>query len=405
MMSKRLYYDDAYTTEFTAVVVEQLNENGRLAVVLDRTFFYPTSGGQPHDLGSLNGVPVTDVSIRVEDGAVLHWLEPGRSVSHEITAEIDWGRRFDHMQQHTGQHILSQAFIQVAGAHTVGFHLSQSTVTIDLDARQLSEATLQKAEQLANQIVWENRPVHIRTVSVDEARQMPLRKVPPTRDGRLRLIDIDRFDLTACGGTHVSRTGEIGMIKLLKWERRRQQTRVTFCCGGRALQDYGQKNALVHELMAALTTGQGDLVPSIGRLRDDLKQARRQLKKQQTALLEFEAERLHRDGMQRQGITVVAQVFTDRDPGQLRMLGNLLTRKPGVVALLGLAGSRSHLLFCRSEDAPGEMNQLLQQTITEIGSRTGGGSEVFAQGGGPAADVHTVNRALQHAAAAVFAQR
>lgn len=405
MMSKRLYYGDAYTTKFTAIVVEQLNENERPAVILDRTYFYPTSGGQPHDLGSLNGAPVTDVSIRPEDGSVLHWLEPGANLPHEVTAEIDWGRRFDHMQQHTGQHILSQAFIQVAGAHTVGFHLSQGTVTIDLDARQLSEAAFQKAERLANQIVWENRPVHIRTVSVDEARQMPLRKVPPTRDGRLRLIDIDRFDLTACGGTHVARTGEIGMIKLLKWERRRRQTRVTFYCGGRALQDYGQKNALVHELMAALTTGQDELVISIGRLQDDLKQARRQLKKQQTALLEFEAERLHHDGTHHQGITIVTHVFMDRDPGQLRMLGNLLTRKPGVVALLGLAGSRSHLLFCRSEDAPGEMNQLLQQAIAEIGSGSGGGSGVFAQGGGPAADAQTVKRALQHATAAVLAQR
>ncbi|MCA9935231.1 MAG: alanyl-tRNA editing protein [Ardenticatenaceae bacterium] len=381
----RSYYQDAYTTEFTATIVEQVIENGRTAIILDKTYFYPTSGGQPHDTGTLDGAAVLDVSVRESDGTILHWLaingERTWEVGTAVSASIHWPRRFDHMQQHSGQHILSRAFIQVANAHTISFHLSAESVTIDLDTESLNPAQIRTVEELANQIVWENRPIHIREVTLAEAKQLNLRKLPPTLQDKLRLIDIEDFDLTACGGTHVTRTGAVGLIKITRLEKIRGQVRVVFCCGGRALRDYDSKNETLMEMGTLLTTGHTEFPQTIQRLQDELKEANRTIKKQADTLLTLEAERLLAAGQQLGKLTVVLEVTTEKNPGQLRVLANLITQHPGVVALLGLAGEKSFLLFSRAADSPGDMNALLQETLQSIGGR-GGGTAVTAQGGG-----------------------
>ncbi|MEJ2753492.1 MAG: alanyl-tRNA editing protein, partial [Chloroflexota bacterium] len=201
IMGERSYYTDSYTSEFPARVVETQQTEGAFAVVLDRSYFYPTSGGQPNDTGTIDGIPVIDVQVRKEDGAILHMVE-SLPQSEEVTAAIDWRRRFDHMQQHTGQHILSQAFIQTHGAQTIGFHLSDETATIDLDVNKIDQEAINKAEDLANRVVWQNRPVVVRWATRQEAERLPLRKIPENGGEKLRLIDIVNFDLTACGGTH-----------------------------------------------------------------------------------------------------------------------------------------------------------------------------------------------------------
>ncbi|MCI0396910.1 MAG: alanyl-tRNA editing protein, partial [Chloroflexi bacterium] len=287
-MTERLYYNDAYTTRFQAHVVERLTHQGRPAVVLDQTYFYPTSGGQPFDQGHLGGTPVIDVFVRDSDQAVIHVLG-GEVWVDEIAAEVAWARRFDHMQQHTGQHILSQAFIQAAGAETVSFHLGDESCTVDLHVNQLAAAQIEQAELLANQIIWENRPVRATMVSQEQAARLPLRKVPPLEGDKLRVVEIKNFDLTACGGTHVSHTGEIGMIKIVKLERRGAELRVEFKCGQRALHDYRLKNSIINRLAAELTTGYLELEPTVTRMRDELKELRRVLKQQQTQLLSLEA--------------------------------------------------------------------------------------------------------------------
>ena len=393
-MSERLYYEDAYTTRFEAQIIEHVSDSGRLTVVLDKTYFYPTSGGQPHDQGLINGVPVVDVTIRDEDGAVLHWLKGGEPAGREVTAEIDWPRRFDHMQQHTGQHILSQAFLRVAEAETVGFHLSDNSVTIDLDADTLTAAQVQQAEALANEIVWQNRPIRVQTVTLAEAEKLQLRKVPPAHDGRLRLIDIQDFDLTACGGTHVTSTGSVGMVKVLRLERRGDQLRVEFSCGRRALRDYQQKNDLVNRLTTELTTGAGDVVAAVGRLQVEASDAQRTARKQQATLLRLEAAQLRREGVRYGEVTIVTRVFTDKDPAQLRLLANHLVEEQETIALLGLAGSKMHLVFGRSGGAPGNVNQLLKIALEMIGSGSGGGSDSFAQGGGPAVTLEKLQDVL-----------
>jgi len=245
--TKRLYYDDSYLRHFTAQVVESTKVKGRPAVILDRTAFYPTSGGQPHDRGLINGIPVINV-IERKDGTVVHVLEeplPGEVTT--VEGEIDWERRFDHMQQHTGQHILSQACLQRLKAETVGFHLGADYATIDLNKAPLSEKKLEAAEALANAVVFANRPVVARFVSKEELAAMPLRK-PPAVEGPIRIVTVEGFDWSPCGGTHVRATGEVGVIKIVRYERRGAETRLTFLCGERAWRDYHQKNRLLRRL-------------------------------------------------------------------------------------------------------------------------------------------------------------
>jgi alanyl-tRNA synthetase len=401
-MTGRAYYTDAYTTRFASVIQEISEEAGRPAVRLAQTYFYPTSGGQPNDTGHLRQgeqtARVLDVLVREADDAVLHILDRPLSLG-EATGEIDWPRRFDHMQQHTGQHILSQAFIRIANLETVGFHLSPQSVTIDLDRADVTPDVWRAAELLVNEIIWENRAVCAREVSRAEAAALSLRKVPSGRDDRLRLIDIDGFDLTACGGTHVAHTGAVGVLKVLKVERRGAGSRVEFCCGGRALADYRQKHDVVTGLGEALTTGQSDLLPAVARLQEDAKGLRAALKRQAAVLLRLEVEQLLGEAESLDGARLVCRVFDGREVDELRQLGKLLTEAGGTVALLGRAGEQAQLVFCRSADAPGAMDELIKPALALLGQARGGGGPAFAQGGGPPADRAAVAVALAAACA------
>lgn len=401
MNSIRRYYTDSYTVRFNATVAERVEENGRIALILDQTYFYPTSGGQPHDRGKLSDATVTNVTIRETDGAILHWLNNDSEIWFDtVKGEIDWTRRFDHMQQHSGQHILSQTFIQVAKAETISFHLSDNRVTIDLNVDSLSSEQIQQAEFLANQVIWQNRPIHIREVTFAQAQKLPIRKIPAKQKGKLRLIEIDKFDLTACGGTHVSATGAVGTIKIIKTERHRGKLRVEFCCGQRALLDYRHKNQIVNDLATQLTTGTAELIPNIQKLQEENKIARRKIKNQQDALLVFRAESLFNSGTKKKKIVVITHVFDDEDmdAGQLRTLANLvLEKREQTVVLLAIAGNKTNLLFSRSDDAPGEMNELLKITLQVLGSASGGGTAVTAQGGGAANDKKRLELAIARA--------
>jgi alanyl-tRNA synthetase len=395
-MSVRLYYDNAYLTEFTARVIGRYSIDEQPAVLLDRSCFYPTSGGQPHDLGWLNDTAVTDVILHPEYG-LLHCLA-GPLAAETVNGRIDWPRRFDHMQQHTGQHLLSRAFIQVASAETVGFHLTEDNLTIDLDSDSLAAADIETAERLANEIIWEDRPVSSRLVTLAQAREMALRKLPDVAEEQVRLIEITGFDLTACGGTHVARTGAVGLIKVIKQERRGSQQRLTFVCGQRALADYGEKHQVVEGLMARLTTAAAELDPAVVRLQAELKQANRQLKRQAEQLVAAEAERLLQTAVSHNQVRIISHLFTDRDPGQLRQLASQLAQHDSIIVLLGLAGVKTQLIFARSGNTPGAMNQLLIEALAIIGPEArGGGSAMMAQGGGPGAPPAVVRQALARA--------
>lgn len=400
--TQRPYYDDAYTTEFSARVVERLTAEGQPVVALDQTYFYPTGGGQPCDTGTIGGVGVLDVYPREGDGAVLHALA-GEVGADEVACRVDWARRFDHMQHHTGQHILSQAFIQVADAHTVGFHLSADSVTIDLDVAEVTPETLEQTEDLANRVIFENRPVTARLLEPGEETQVRMRKMPDTLStGRLRIIEVEDFDTTACGGTHVARTGEIGLVKVLKLERRGETTRVEFRCGDRAVRDYRAKNAIANQLAAELTVGYWELGEAVERLRDELKDTRRALNAARTQLMDGEVTELLATAAERDGLRLVKRAYEDRDAGELRELVSRLVAEPDVIALLGAAGQKAQLIVAHSEGIPHDVRDALKRGLEVLGSDRGGGRPEFAQGGGVAADLGQVQAALDEAERVLF---
>jgi alanyl-tRNA synthetase len=398
-MTKRLYYSDSYCTTFSARVVECLALNGSPSVVLDRTAFYPTGGGQPHDIGTLNETPVVDVFERAEDQVPAHVLSAPESESllqpgDQVQGVVNWHRRFDHMQQHSGQHLLSQAFVQTARADTVGFHLSNDYSTIDLNLDALGQDDITRAEAQANKIIFADRPVVARWVEPDEAALLPLRKAPPIKEA-LRIVQVEGFDWSACGGTHVARTGEIGLIKVIRSERRGSETRITFLCGHRAVTHYHMLNTLTRDLAKHLSVGVEELPEAVERLQREARTARKAYDSLRQELLDYEAAALAADAHLAGPVSVVRQVFEARDVGEVRQLAARIASRPGHVSLLGVKGTKAQLIFARSADLSYDMRSLLQASCRLVGGG-GGGSSELAQGGG--AQPERINEALQHAA-------
>jgi alanyl-tRNA synthetase len=395
-MTYRLYYQDAYKKKFSARVVERMTHESFPAVVLDKTYFYPTSGGQPHDTGRIEDVVVNDVFVRDDDQAILHVLD-GEVAENSVSCSIDWERRFDHMQQHTGQHILSQAFVLSSGAETVSFHLGSDSSTLDLSLDTVPPLEMRKAEEMANQVIWENRKVNVLTLSRDEVAALNLRKVPAVTGEKLRLIEIEEFDVVACGGTHVSRAGEIGLIKIIRSERLRSNLRIEFLCGKRALKDYEEKNRILLGLAADLTTGYTELDGAVKRLRSDAAEAHRLLRRQQKQLISYEAAEMLEETTIEAGTRFIIKLFPGREMSEVRQLANLIVQTGSAVVLFGIPGEKAQLIFARSESAPGHMANLLKAVLGRLGSTGGGGTAAFAQGGGFAADATSLESALAEA--------
>ncbi len=392
-MTERLYYTDAYLREFEAEVVARIVVGDKVGLVLNRSAFYPTSGGQPHDTGSLNGVAVIDVIEREEDGRLVHLLADEGEMQGEVEGRtvrgvIDWARRSDHMQQHTGQHVLSQAFFQLKGAETVGFHLGEETSTIDLDRAPLTSADLEAVEEAANDVVFADRPVHAYFLSPEEVNRLPLRK-PPSVEGAVRIVEVEDFDYSPCGGTHCRSTGQIGLIAIQRAERRGKETRIEFLCGRRALADYRRKNLIVGELVNEFTVGAEELVQAVLRLREQAKVERRLLNATRDRLLDHEAARLVAEAQEQKGVRIVRAIFTATPETQplpwnaetIKRLASRLMEHPACVALLGLKADKAQIAFARSDDVDYDMRALLKEAGRIIGGG-GGGQSHFAQGGG-----------------------
>lgn len=382
MPTDRLYYHDSFLFDFEARVIESTQVNSRHAIVLDRTAFYPTSGGQVHDTGKvLSGsreIAVTEVSDD-ESGRILHYVPEPLPPSTVVRGRIDSERRRDHIQQHTGQHVLSAAFIQLFNMPTISFHMGAETCTIDLETSALSFAQAEKAERLANEIVAEDRPVTIRFVPLEEARKLGLRKLPPKQTGNLRLIDIENFDLTACGGTHVRATGQIGSILLRKSEKVRQGVRVEFVCGLRAVKLARKDYHTLTEAAGLFSAHIHDVPQQARKLLEEARTAGKAQQKLLEEIAEFEAERMlaHATSSPR----IIARVFLDRDAAFIKLLAQKLTvGKSDVIALLGSFAGQPTLVFAQSPGQSMHMGQLLKEALARFGGR-GGGSADMAQGG------------------------
>lgn len=390
-MTLRLYYEDAYCTEFDAQIERSIEgAGGTTGIILDRTCFYPTSGGQPCDQGSLDTQPVFEV---LEDkGEVVHWIA-GELQGPSVHGRVNWSRRFDHMQQHTGQHILSQAFLKALGAQTVGFHLGEESSTIDLDRATLGVAEAETVENLANEIVFANRPVIARFVGPDELPTLELRKAPAVEKD-VRIVEIEEFDRSPCGGTHCSRTGEVGPIAIRKWERRGQEVRVEFLCGWRALRNYRWKTDAINELALAFSVKDKELPDAVLRLMQEATDSRRELHRLRDELLAAEAAKLLSEATSWNDIKVVSCAFDDREAHQVRNLASILTSGQKTIALLGISGKQARLVFACTEDLSADMAALLKKTCLTFGGN-GGGQPHLAQGGGFPGD--KVDKALDFA--------
>ena len=381
-MTTRSYYGDSYTWQFDASVVESTTDATAPFVVLDASYFYPTSGGQPHDMGTIGGANVVNVSIRPSDGTVIHALDAPLPIG-PVAATVDGTRRFDHMQQHTGQHILSQAFLRVANAATIGFHLGVDTVSIDLNDTGLTEAKIAEAAEVANQVVSGNVAVRAWFPDDAELASLALRKVPDV-DGALRVVAIGDFDFSACGGTHVARSAEVGQLSILRTERMKRGMRVEFLAGHRARADYARKHAIVQKLSAALTCAQPELPAAIERLSSDLAQARRALATYRERDLDDEATRLSGTGrVGPDGMRVVLAAFDGRAVDDVKGLALRLTDTPDVIALLAVSGARTQLVFARSENVSLNLKPAFDAALAALGGGRGGGGRVLMGSAGP----------------------
>jgi alanyl-tRNA synthetase len=414
-MAERLYYTDSFLSGFHARVSD-VREVSRTAgqslwqIALDRTAFYPTSGGQPFDTGSLLAasrsgatieVPVLDVQEE-ESGEVWHFTEKPLAAGTEVEASINWTRRFDHMQQHTGQHLLSAVFMQELGAKTISFHLGEESSTIDLAYEGLTHHSLERIEDLVNERIADDLAIAARSVGREEAESLlaagRLHKLPE-RAGAMRLVEIAGLDLNACGGTHVRSTGQIGGMLLRSIEKIRQVARVEFVCGQRAVQTARRDHALLIKSAAPLSLGTAELPQAVERLLAETKTLSKERQRLREELSEYHASRLVVEDILENGLRVVRRVYADRDAAYCKLLASrVVAAAPATLALLASTQQDpAGVVMASTKGLPFSCGDLLREQLAALGLR-GGGSADMAQGQLPREKVEALFAALETAA-------
>ncbi|MGB6134312.1 MAG: alanine--tRNA ligase-related protein [Acidobacteriaceae bacterium] len=425
-MSERLYYENSFLTTFTATVrdIREVARGGGESlwqVALDRTAFYPESGGQPWDTGVLSatsrGGAELDVAVESveedEDGEVWHLVRKPLAVGTHVEGHIDWERRFDRMQQHTGQHLLSAVFLRELQAATVSFHLGESVSTIDLGCGSLAQHSLERVERLANEIIAEDRPVTVRQVARAEAETMlasgELRKLPE-REGQIRIIEIADCDRNACGGTHVRSTGQIGGLLVRGVEKVSRGVRVEFVCGLRAVRAARGDAAILSKATATLSVGAADLPAAVERVIAEAKANAKERQRLREDLSAYHAARLAVEVPIANGLRLVMRSWKDRDRDYVKLLASrTAATSPETVAIFSAEeADPARVVLARSMDLDFDCGRLLREALTELGVR-GGGSPDLAQGEVPAKLVQglcaSLAESIRKAATARAAQR
>ncbi len=381
MATEKLYYQNQYIRSFTAKLQKsEKDEQGRFYAVLDQTAFYATGGGQPHDTGTINDVKVIDVEE--VDGEIHHYVEKPLEMQNECVCEIDWNRRFDHMQQHSGQHILSAAFDHLFSYRTVSFHLGQEICTIDIETENLSEDEAFQAENFANSIILENRPIEAKWVSEDELEKYSLRKELSVSEN-MRLVIIPDFDYNGCGGTHPKSTGEVSTVKILHWEKQKKNIRVYFVSGNRVIQQLHEKHKVIQSLMTILSAPQEKLEEAAYRVLQYSKELEKNIDDLKMKLLGDEANVLINGAQEFNTHKLIKVIFTNRPMAELQQLGKTIIANTDniVVLLLNEQDKKIQLVCARSNDVNINMNKVIKQILPIINGK-GGGSDSVAQGGG-----------------------
>jgi len=386
-MTYKLYHKDSKLVSFESEILEVKKLDARIIVQLDKTAFYPTSGGQPFDTGLIDNIPVIDVWE--DDKIIWHHIERAPETK-KVNCKINWSRRFDHMQQHTGQHLLSTVFLDLLGANTISFHLGEKTSTIDLDIDNLTSEGIKRVEEIVNLYIWENHQVKINIITDDEIQSIPFRKHPQV-SGKIRVILIGDLDASACGGTHVSASGEIGLIKITGNERYKGGVRVHFLCGSRAFHNYQNIQTDVQKVSKGLSIHQNDLPEAVERLQTESIKNLRAYTKTRKELLNLIADQLWSECAPIHGIKGIFAHWEDYTKEDLREITTRLKRLPKTCALLAATEGENIQFICSKSSDLGEINAtfILNKALNKLGGR-GGGSPEMAQGGAPKTDHQTL---------------
>lgn len=369
--TEKLYFENAYLKEFSARVIGREIREGQQLVILDRTAFYPESGGQPHDLGILNGVKV--IRVEEEDGVIFHFLD-GELAKDEVQGQIDWPRRFDHMQQHTGQHILSEAFYQLVKGETLSFHLGQEESSVEIGLESIKDETLFQVEQLANEMVFSDLEIKTYFLPEEKISEIPLRK-PPKKTGLIRIVEVNGFDYSACGGTHCERSGQVGLIKIIRQEKIRGHIRFSFICGFRALTGFEHRRQWL-QAAARLLTGEEKEVPAgVSRTLAELRNLKKKQKKMEESLAIFEAKEMLAGNQSK----IISGLFQDKSQDEIKFLALQLVHRAEVIAVLaGLTADSFQLVIAAADSLKTDVRQVVPVLQAEIKLK-GGGSPTLVQ--------------------------
>jgi alanyl-tRNA synthetase len=380
-MSLRLYLDDPYLTSLTAIVKKAERKGGLSQVILDKTIFFPTSGGQPNDTGWLNGKEVVDVFEEGEEA--VHLVKGEIRKKEEVTGEINWHRRFDHMQQHTAQHLLSAVILKLCNLPTIGFHLGSDITTIDLPSSQLSPEMLLRFEDKVNELVMRNIVVKTFLIPREKATEIDLRKREAIPEGSfLRVVEIEGVDRSLCCGTHLARTGELGIIKITHQEKIKGNTRLGFLAGIRALKRYQQEYRLLGELSLELNSGVIELKNAINNLKTREKYLRKEIKALNDKLSDLLVDKMIADAKEINGILVASGIFEGITPDVLKLSAIKGVKKGKALFLIGgTKGGKGNLIFASSRGLGLPLKEAMEQSV-ELIKGNGGGGDDFASGEG-----------------------
>lgn len=377
---EKLYYENPYTKEFTAEIINVIEKNNKYYVELDKTYFYPEGGGQPSDTGYINSIPVT--YVLEEDSKIYHVMDVKPLKIHRAKCNIDWEKRYDHMQQHLGQHILSACLFELFNANTIGFHLGKNFSTIDID-KLLANEEIKAAEKMANKIIFDNISVEILYPTNSELKKLPLRKISPKVNDQIRVVKIGDIDINACCGTHPNSTIEVQIIKISKYEKYKNGTRIEFLCGSRAVSDYTLKHDSIQKMSTILSCNENSLISEVERLSGELNKALSEKAALKSEVANYEIKEILASCESIQNIKIIKSIYDNVDLKYINLLASKLVSFPSVIALFGVkSNDKAQLIFmCSKELKIVSMNSLLKDAITLIDGK-GGGSNFSAQGGG-----------------------
>ena len=378
-MTKKLFHINSYKTKFKAKVLEKDSKRGKTVLILNQTCFYPHAGGQLCDTGIIEGSPVVDVQEMEKQ--IIHYIEGDIPVKKgdTITGEIDWHSRFDHMQQHSGQHILSALIMNDWQKETLSFHMGEEVCTIDIPYTTLDEAKIEKIEEMANEIIWSNKPIYQYYSEEDNDLTIKLRKKKKMQE-QLRVVEIPGVESTACGGTHCNNTAEIAIIKVIGWENRKDKSRISFLCGHRAFSDYQNKHRITKNLSKFFTTGINQLEEKVVQATMELKTLNKEYRKLEKELTNYHAQELRNNYFyKKKDYLVISRLFEEKPESILRQMSLILINEHKCFVVLAAKKPQPVITLACTKELDINAGELMKQILSEFNG-TGGGSKFWAAG-------------------------